>query len=175
TKDVQDAILADPTRAALVDVIDIRYWKPQADGTFYAPPGGANLAPRQHARQLRPKPSSFDSIARAVRDYRTRFPDKAVVYSVEEDGEMGLAALMGGSSLPRMRPTLDPKLLEAIVKMKPIELPGNPPGQFALAEADRQYLIYTRSHAPIAIDTSGYEQHRFDGGGGATLIWLVRR
>ncbi|WP_428937374.1 DUF6298 domain-containing protein [Fontivita pretiosa] len=175
TRDVQDAILADPTRAALVDVIDIRYWKPQADGTFYAPPGGANLAPRQHARQLKPKPSSFESIVRAVRDYRTRFPDKAVVYSVEEDGEMGLAALMGGSSLPRMRPTLDSKLLEAIPKMKPVELPGNPPGQFALAEGDRQYLIYTSSDSPVAIDASGYEQHRFDVGRGAKLVWLVRR
>ena len=26
TKDVQDAILADPKRAAVVDIIDIRYW-----------------------------------------------------------------------------------------------------------------------------------------------------
>ncbi|MBV5343805.1 pectate lyase, partial [bacterium] len=49
TKDVQDAILADAKRAALVDIIDIRYWHYKTDG-LYAPQGGLNLAPRQHAR-----------------------------------------------------------------------------------------------------------------------------
>ena len=34
TKDVQDAILADPKRAGVVDLIDIRYWHYQADGTL---------------------------------------------------------------------------------------------------------------------------------------------
>ena len=50
TKDVQDAILADKDRAGIVDLIDIRYWHYQTDGTAYAPQGGQNLAPRQHAR-----------------------------------------------------------------------------------------------------------------------------
>jgi hypothetical protein len=63
TKDVQDAILADPVRSKIVDVIDIRYWHDQADGTSYAPAGGMNLAPRQHARILKPKPSSFEQSA----------------------------------------------------------------------------------------------------------------
>ena len=49
TKDVQDSILAIPAYAAVVDIIDIRYWHYQADGTVYAPLGGQNLAPRQHA------------------------------------------------------------------------------------------------------------------------------
>jgi hypothetical protein len=45
TKDVQDAILADPARSSVVDLIDIRYWHYQADGTAYAPLGGQNLSP----------------------------------------------------------------------------------------------------------------------------------
>ena len=45
TKDVQDAILADPKRAAVVDIIDIRYWHYKTDGIF-APEGGKNMAPR---------------------------------------------------------------------------------------------------------------------------------
>ena len=49
TKDVQDAILNDTQRAKLVDIIDIRYWHYKVDG-LYAPEGGKNLAPRQHAR-----------------------------------------------------------------------------------------------------------------------------
>lgn len=40
TKDVQDAILNDETRAKTVDVIDIRYWYYREDGTLYAPEGG---------------------------------------------------------------------------------------------------------------------------------------
>src|SRR5207249_2038350 len=42
TKDVQDSILADPARASVVNLIDIRYWHYQADGSTYAPKGGQN-------------------------------------------------------------------------------------------------------------------------------------
>ncbi|HET7896505.1 MAG TPA: DUF6298 domain-containing protein, partial [Flavisolibacter sp.] len=66
TKDVQDAILADPARAAVVDLIDIRYWHYQEDGKAYEPKGGQNLAPRQHARLLKPKRTSFEQVYRAV-------------------------------------------------------------------------------------------------------------
>ncbi|TAG99242.1 MAG: pectate lyase, partial [Sphingobacteriales bacterium] len=55
TKDVQDAILADVKLSEIVDIIDIRYWHYQADSTAYEPKGGQNLAPRQHARLLKPK------------------------------------------------------------------------------------------------------------------------
>ena len=50
TKDVQDAILADPVRSKIVSVIDIQYWWYQSDGSLYTPQGGKNLAPRQHER-----------------------------------------------------------------------------------------------------------------------------
>jgi len=62
TKDVQDSILANPTYASVVDLIDIRYWHYQADGTAYAPMGGQNLAPRQHARLLKPQKTSFEQV-----------------------------------------------------------------------------------------------------------------
>jgi hypothetical protein len=52
TKDVQDAILADPVRSKLIDVIDIQYWWYQSDGKVYAPEGGKNLSPRQWSRRL---------------------------------------------------------------------------------------------------------------------------
>ncbi|HEX7569764.1 MAG TPA: DUF6298 domain-containing protein, partial [Verrucomicrobiae bacterium] len=45
-KDVQDAILADPQRSKLVDVVQFKYWWLADKGTF-APKGGQNLAPRQ--------------------------------------------------------------------------------------------------------------------------------
>ena len=40
TKDVQDAILADKIRSKTIDLIDIRYWHNQFNGTIYEPKGG---------------------------------------------------------------------------------------------------------------------------------------
>jgi hypothetical protein len=98
-KNVQDAILADPERAAHVDVIDIRYWAYTANDGLYAPDGGQNLAPRQHLRQTKQKSGGFAAIVQAVREYRRRFPDKAVTYYADMNcpsGRDGWAVLMGG-------------------------------------------------------------------------------
>ena len=65
TKDVQDAILADPKRAAVVDVIDIRYWHYKKDGIF-APEGGKNMAPRQHMRKMKVGKITFNEAYKAV-------------------------------------------------------------------------------------------------------------
>ena len=80
TKDVQDAILADPQRTTAVEIIDINYWTYLADGKLYAPEGGKNLAPRQHRRQGGSGKVSKDSIERSIEEYRQKFPDKAVLY-----------------------------------------------------------------------------------------------
>jgi hypothetical protein len=103
TKDVQDAILADSARSRVVDVIDIRYWWYQADGSAYAPKGGQNLAPRQHARVLHPKPTSADQVERAVREYREKYPDKAVIYSADGFDRFGAAAAKAGGSLAQIQ------------------------------------------------------------------------
>jgi len=50
-KNVQDAILADSKRAAVVDIIAFRYWW-QTDKDLFAPNGGENLSPRQFQRQF---------------------------------------------------------------------------------------------------------------------------
>ena len=47
SKDITDAILADPVRARQVAVIDMRYWQYRPDGSLWAPPGGKNLAFRE--------------------------------------------------------------------------------------------------------------------------------
>ena len=78
----------------IVDLIDIRYWHYQADGTTYAPKGGQNLAPRQHARLLKPKTTSFEQVYRAVNEYRQKFPGKAVMYSGDGYVSNGWAAFM---------------------------------------------------------------------------------
>src|SRR3712207_7648267 len=48
TKDVQDAILSDKVRAALVDIIDIRYWHYRHDGTVRSEEHTSELQSRQY-------------------------------------------------------------------------------------------------------------------------------
>lgn len=153
TKDVQDALLADSQRSATVSLIDIRCWWYQADGKLYAPEGGKHLAPRQHARRLNPRRASFAQVVRAVRQYRDRYPDKAVLFSA--DTRFGWAVLMGGGSIPDLPPTTDADLLRAVASMQPFDLPGLSDSQYALAEPGRHYLIYTADGETISIDLSG--------------------
>ncbi len=79
TKDVQDAILNDTNRSQVVDIIDIRYWHYHTDG-LYAPQGGQNLSPRQHARQQQEGTVTHIEVEKALNEYRNKYPDKIVVY-----------------------------------------------------------------------------------------------
>jgi hypothetical protein len=87
-KDVQDAILADAARAAVVDVIDLTYWFRTPDGKEFAPAGGKSLAPRQHLRQWRGGRPSAASIAAMTNEYRAKFPGKAVITGLNEAGDV---------------------------------------------------------------------------------------
>lgn len=78
-KDVQDAILADAKRAATIDIIDLTYWFRTGEGKEFAPAGGTDLAPRQHARLWKGGQPSAASIAGMVREYREKYPGKAVI------------------------------------------------------------------------------------------------
>lgn len=115
-KDVQDAILADPRRAALIDVLDFTYWW-RTDTALYAPRGGENLAPRQHLRKWRGGPATATSLAGMVREYRQRFPEKAVMTGLAQPDPWAFAAAGGSfAALPR---STDPRLLAALARMRP--------------------------------------------------------
>ncbi|WP_432712941.1 DUF6298 domain-containing protein, partial [Pedobacter sp.] len=153
TKDVQDAILADPEKAALVDVIDIRYWHYQADGTAYAPLGGQNLAPRQHARLLKPQKTSFAQVYRAVVEYKTKYPAKAVIYSGDNYTSYGWAVLMAGGSLPTL-PALHKELFAAAAQLKPVTPIAENANQYALANPGKAYIFYNAAAQPLKVDLS---------------------
>lgn len=156
-KDVQDAILADPVRAPLVSVIQIRYWWYMPNGSAYAPPGGKNLSPRQWMRVLKYAYPSFEQAQRAVHEYKEKFPDKVVLLAPEDGPNMpGWAVLMGGGSIPNL-PGLDPGLSSAVVAMHPIDLADHPPGQWALGEPDRGYLVYSTSAGSARLDLTSAE------------------
>lgn len=143
-KDVQDAILEDPARGPHVDVIDIRYWAYTADDGLYAPEGGQNLAPRQHLRQTRQKPGGAKAIVKAVREYRDRFPGKAVIYNAQENCpsvQDGWATLLAGGSLANVK--LPAELAAAIVAMRPADSVVSGDGIWCLANDAGEYLIYS--------------------------------
>ncbi len=127
TKDVQDAILADEKYAALVDVIDIRFWRPTMKG-FYAPRGGLSLAPRQFDRLRNEKLEVLDENAKArnmeeriyevILDYRQRFPDKAVLLSTGGDA---WSAFMAGASLCSLPKNLPLAFKQAATQMQAID------------------------------------------------------
>ncbi|RYD76527.1 MAG: pectate lyase, partial [Sphingobacteriales bacterium] len=151
TKDVQDAILADPNRAGVVDLIDIRYWHYQADGTAYAPQGGLNLAPRQHARLLKPKKTSFEEVHHAVSEYKNRFPAKAVIYSADSFDSFGWAILMAGGSLSNVD-ELDASVLTLASTMEPFLPAGKTAKQYGLENPGKAYILYNSSNNAINLD-----------------------
>lgn len=152
TKDVQDAILADPARASVINVIDIKYWHYQADGSTYAPLGGQSLAPRQHARNLKPKATSFDQVYRAVSEYRTKYPDKAVIYNADSYDAYGWAVFIGGGSLAVVPRVADAAFATDASAMKPIELAGKPKGQYALGGDAKGFIVYSDGSSSIDLD-----------------------
>lgn len=146
TKDVQDSLLADEKRAAVIDIIDIRYWHYQADGQAYAPKGGQNLAPRQHARLLKPKASSPQQVYRAVLEYKTKFPGKAVIYSGDGAERSGWAVLMAGGSLPDLK-IKDESFLQAVAAMQPLQK-----GNAWMLQGPQGCIVYAMDSNSIPVD-----------------------
>ncbi|ACB77001.1 DUF6298 domain-containing protein [Opitutus terrae] len=107
SKDITDAILADPVRARQIDVIDMRYWQRQPDGTLWAPRGDVNLAFREQNTVLfgkgvdTPPDTTPLAVYRAVREYRDRFPQKPIV--AWHGGCGPIPVLMAGGAQALMR------------------------------------------------------------------------
>ncbi|KAA6432317.1 DUF6298 domain-containing protein [Rufibacter glacialis] len=101
SKNVTDAVLADPALAKQVAVIDMRYWHYLPDGTLWAPEGGKNLA----FREMHPKEfgdnTTPQQVYRQVREYHTKYPDKAIV--AWHSGAGPVPALMAGGAQVIMR------------------------------------------------------------------------
>jgi hypothetical protein len=90
--------------------------------------------------------------ARQIRDYREKYPDKAII--CDYDGLDGWSALAAGASVPPIRGSIDPKLLVALPRMQP-EKPSTGalrPGQYALAETGRNYLVYSFGDAKVSLE-----------------------
>lgn len=154
TKDVQDAILADPERSKEIQVIDIRYWHYQADGSTYAPKGGQNLAPRQHARLLKPKKTSLEAVYKAVTEYRKKYPEKAVLYNGDNYPEMAWAAFMAGGSMANLPKIATPDFYRAAAGMQAVVLNGH-----WTLKSDQGMIVYNASSAALDLDMDALKGH----------------
>ena len=149
TKDAQDSILADPKLSKVVDIIDIRYWHYNTNG-LWAPPAGKNLAPRQFMRKMKVGKTGFAEAYNAVKEYRTKYPDKAVTFFSQQYPQYGWAILMAGVSCPNVQIN-DDKLLADIAKMSYISGEGNSDTQI-IGNSDIGYLIYTLNGGDITVN-----------------------
>jgi len=156
TKDVQDAILNDNKREDIVDLIDIRYWHYREDGSTYAPEGGKNLAPRQHARKMKTGKETEEQVYRAVNDYRNMQPEKAVLYSTNVGPRFGWAVLMAGGSLANI-PKIDISgFYESLSMMKVSDNKTYKDDFWTLENKEESYLFYLKNTNSIQIDLSDY-------------------
>ena len=163
TKDVQDSILADPILNKVVDIIDIRYWHYNTKG-LWAPEGGRNMAPRQWMRKMKVGKTGFEEAYRAVREYRERYPEKAVTFFSQQYPTYGWAILMAGGSLPNVPLTSHPSpitshLLKDLNQMKPMDAEGC----LVLADAQTGYLVYpTAEHISLPVAAGKYHIYTID-------------
>ncbi|HUA59526.1 MAG TPA: DUF6298 domain-containing protein, partial [Verrucomicrobiae bacterium] len=107
SKDITDAILANPARAGQVAVIDMRYWQYKKDGTLWAPKGGENLAFREmigrdfgRAGDQPPDTTPYQ-VYRQVREYHDKYPNIAIV--AWHGGAGPIPVLMAGGAEALMR------------------------------------------------------------------------
>ena len=147
-KDVQDAILEDPKRSQVVDIIDIEQWFYHNKGE-YTPQGGVNMAPRQYQRKIKTGSARFEDVYRAVSEYRSQYPGKAVVYSAQKAPEMAWASLMAGGSCAAV-PVKDQALLKAIATMQ-VDSSRAKDGIYRLYGPQGE-LIFNESHHAVPVD-----------------------
>ena len=86
---------------------------------LYEPQGGVSLALRQHARLIDPGTVSCASVYRAVREYRCKYPDKAVVYNGSTirvpRNAMNWAIFMAGALLPKFRRLMNYRFMRRLL------------------------------------------------------------
>jgi hypothetical protein len=158
-KDVQDAILKDPKRSKVVDIIDIEQWFYHNKGE-YVPPGGVNMAQRQYMRKIRTGGARFEDVYRAVSEYRRQYPEKAVIYSAQKAPELCWASLMAGGSCAAI-PVRDADVLQRIATMKPQS--SEVEGTYLLqGEQGMLYLKLTGKSLDVSLDNGNYVLCRID-------------
>ncbi len=198
TKDVIDAVMADPVRSSMISTIDLRWWWYEADGRLFAPKGGSEVAGRYAGEIHRTTPAQFH---RQVKEYRFKHSAQALIHGVPGTREHAWAALMGGASLlvgqlpyPEQKDPaeyISPELCKAIQptydfirghlasdvpRMSPQDdLVEADKEAWCLANTNRTYLVYSTEAACFQLDlsaaTGSFEAYWFDPAHGNAEPW----
>ncbi len=153
TKDVQDAILSDPKRSYLVDMIDVVQWQYRTDSSLYAPVGGVSLAGRQYERLIEVGETSFGQIYRAVHEFHLKYPGKAIVYSRRGVKFAEWAIFLGGGSLASLPEIKDDRFFRNAAEMTYMDIINSPSKQYALSKPGIGYIIFSETNK-LTIDLS---------------------
>lgn len=177
TKDVMDAILSEVERAKKISTIDLRYWWYKPEGSLQAPPGGRQVAGRYTYEISHTTPAQ---IHRQVAEYRTKYPEKAIIHGNPGTRQHAWAALTGGASLlvgqlpypnkrdppeyispepcRQIQPTYDfirEQIATTLSRMSPRdELIQSDKPVWCLAEPMGDYLVYALEGGPIELNLS---------------------
>ena len=153
TKDVTDRILANPELNGVVDVIDIRQWYYRTDGGIFAPEGGVSLAPRQYPRVMDAGRADGECVYKAVREYRERFPEKAVIYTAGRVNGGEWIAFIAGASLCQTPHEVEAKgFYSNALKMSPVDglCSGN---TWACGKPGKGYIVFS-TDGEFSVDLS---------------------
>jgi Family of unknown function (DUF6298) len=175
TRDVVEAILNDPRYGPRVGTIDLRGWHFKSDGTLFAPAGGREVPGRYIGGSSQMTPQQ---VYRQVKEFRQRYPDKAIIHYIDADLKQTMAFLMaGGSMLVR---TLDEvreypagyemplgceniliaydlirtRLAADLARMRPLDVVSRADGVWCLGDPGNAYLIYMLRGQPFRLDLS---------------------
>jgi hypothetical protein len=178
TKDITDAILADPVRSKDVVLVDMRYWQYRPDGSLFAPAGGQNRAFREMVQKALPGNSdhppgtSPEQAYRQVREYRDKYPQLAL--STWNNGAGQMPALLAGASQVMMyspyaghnqipgkdRTPVDTfvqdQLASTLMTMKPVDKLASSAAGSAWVLADdarKNLLVYSTAGPSITLAT----------------------
>ena len=104
------------------------------------------MAPRQFMRKMKVGKTGFAEAYKAVKEYRTKYPDKAVTFFAQQYPQYGWAILMAGGSCPNV-PVKDGKFLSDVAKMAYISGEGDSKQQM-IGSPEVGYVIYSHDGHP---------------------------
>ncbi|MFA4944350.1 MAG: DUF6298 domain-containing protein [Lentisphaeria bacterium] len=164
TRDVADAVLQDERHGPRIGTIDLQRWfYNRSDDSLNAPPGGRQIPGRymEKAREMTPR-----QLYRQVREYRQRYPDKALIHAGANDQQQTMAFLLAGGSMlvqwlryaqaypreygvpvgsERILPVYDfirHHLAADLPRMQPLDMLHSQEPIWCLGERGQSYLIY---------------------------------
>lgn len=106
------------------------------------------MAPRQHMRKMKAGKITFSEAYKAVEEYRTKYPDKAVTYYAQNYPAMAWAVLMAGGSCPSIF-VHDETFLSDVAKMK-VEKTDTDTYK-KLVKSDTGAIVYSQSPGEISV------------------------